>query len=97
MTGLIYSTHPLYISITLISVEVFKMKADKKIQLERKFNALIGRSLERLGGKLNELEVIVLQYILVRESVFVADIRDGWSFDLKWKDKPNGTCHWVSG
>jgi len=58
-----------------IFIEIFELKADRKTEFEKKINKLIERSLERFGGKLNELEVIALQYILVREDIFVADIR----------------------
>lgn len=61
-------------------------KSDKGF--EKQINQLVKRSLERFGGKMNELEVLALQYILVRNGIFVADIKYGILYQLmpkNWK------------
>lgn len=58
-----------------IFIDIACINASSDRKFERQINLLVGNSLERFGGKMNELEVQALQYILVRDGIFVADIK----------------------
>lgn len=73
----------------IIYIDIMKISDKNTRKFEKQINKLIGHSLERLGGKLNELEVIALQYIMARKGIFIADIQYGILFKLlpKWWKK----------
>ena len=58
-----------------IQIDFFCLEDSRQGVFQKKVNSLLKRSLERFGGKMNELETIALQYMLVRDDVYVADIR----------------------
>ena len=69
-----------------IFIDIARIYAPSDRKFEKQVNQLVGNSLERFGGKMNELEVQALQYILVRDGIFVADIGYGKLYDYVRKD-----------
>lgn len=57
-----------------IQIDFFCLEDKSKIAFQKKVNSLLSRSLERYGGKMVELETIALQYMLVREDIYIAEI-----------------------
>ena len=58
-----------------VIIKINKILAPTKIKFEKQINQLIKRSIERNGGKMNELEILALQYILVRDGIFIGNKR----------------------
>lgn len=76
-----------------IYIDMFRLESDSRKKFEKKVNHLVGRSLERLGGKMSELEVAAVQNLLIRDNIFVADIGYGLLSSLSlesWKEKADG-------
>lgn len=56
-----------------VYIDIIKMEAPTQKELEKKVNKLIERSLERHGGKMAEIEILAMQYLLIRNDIIVAD------------------------
>lgn len=59
----------------IIQIDIFCIEDNNIRSFEKKINSLLKRSIERFGGKINELETLALQYMLVRNNIYLADIR----------------------
>lgn len=66
----------------IIQIDIFCIEDINIKSFEKKINSLLKRSIERFGGKINELETLALQYMLVRNNIYLADIRYNW-FNVK--------------
>ena len=62
----------------IIQIDIFCIEDINIKSFEKKINSLLKRSIERFGGKINELETLALQYMLVRNNIYLADIRYNW-------------------
>ncbi len=57
-----------------VQIDFFCIEDEDQKKFENKVNKLLERSIDRFSGKINELETIAIQYILVRDYIFIADL-----------------------